>query len=83
MLSVDRVMGEETKAANKQLVDALSTKWDREYSEICGYIWAYLSLNLVQDFSLMMWGPWSGNPCREICMPEEGADVSRLETRGV
>ena len=54
VLLVDGVIGEETKAANKQLMDDFSNKWCRAYSATCGYVCAQLSLNLVRALGLLV-----------------------------
>ena len=51
VLLVDGVIGEETKAANKQLME---NKWCRAYSATCGYVCAQLSLNLVRALGLLV-----------------------------
>ena len=38
VLSVDIVMGVETKLVTKKLDDVLLNKWDREYLETCRYV---------------------------------------------
>ena len=62
VLSVGGVTMDKTKAATKQLAAEFSTKWDREYLEICGFIQARLSLDLVQSFKLMVWRTHSFKP---------------------
>ena len=37
--SVYGVVVEDTNTATKQLDNALSKKWYKEYSETCGYLW--------------------------------------------
>ena len=45
-----------TKAATKQLTDALSNKWYRAYLVTFGYVRARLYLNLVRAFRLIVRG---------------------------
>ena len=80
MLYVDGIMGEEINVADKKLDSALTKKWDREYSEICGYIRDRLSLNLVHASILPVWGPHSGKPWQSRHMPADGLEALRLET---
>ena len=62
VFSVDIVMGEEKKAATKQLTAEFSNKWDRAYLETCRYVCDSLSLNLVRAFILLVRGTRRGRP---------------------
>ena len=48
VFSVDGLMGKEAKAAVKRLASLLAVKWSAEYSYVCGYLRARLSLALVR-----------------------------------
>ena len=82
VLSIDVVMGEEKKAATKQLVDALSNKWNWAYLETCGYVLDRLSLNLLWSLSLIVHGPRRvrTHPIRK--MTEDGLEAYILVVRG-
>ena len=79
---VEVVMGEETKAATKQLVSNLYNKLEQEYSVTCGYVCACLFLNLVRDFSLLVQGQRIGRNQAVSQMYEDGVEASRLVIRG-
>ena len=74
-------MGEDIKSATKKLAYDLLNKWDRTYLETCGYVRAFLYLNLVQTFSLLSRGPHSGKPRQARNVPVDGVEASRLEIR--
>ena len=51
--SADRITGEEALAAQKILAALLSYKLKREYSEVCGFVRAIMSLAIVRYNSLL------------------------------
>ena len=55
--SVDGITGAETLAAQKRLATLLSYKLKREYSEMCGFVRARMSLAIVRSNSLLLRGP--------------------------
>ena len=55
--SVDGIPGAETLAAQKRLAALLSYKLNREYSEMCGFVQARMSLAIVRSNSLLLRGP--------------------------
>ena len=77
VLSVGRMVREETKVATKQLAAALLTKWYRWYLSTCGYAQAYISLNLLHTFSFLL----CVHTRQSICMPSGVVEASRLDTR--
>ena len=44
--SVDGMEGKEAKAARKRLASKLAEKWHKEYSQVCGFLRARLSVAL-------------------------------------
>jgi hypothetical protein len=54
--SVDGCAGRETKQAEKKLAGALAGKWDREYSEMVGYVRARMALAVVRANTLLIRG---------------------------
>ena len=55
--SEDRIPGVEALAAQKRLAALLSYKLKREYSEMCGFVRARMSLEIVRCSSLLLRGP--------------------------
>ena len=55
--SADGMPGEEAIAAQKRLSALLSYKLKREYSEMCGFVRARMSLEIVRSNSLLLRGP--------------------------
>ena len=53
----DGITGVEALAANKRLAALLSYKLKREYSKICGFVWARMSLAILSSNSLILCGP--------------------------
>ena len=55
--SADKIPGAEALAAQKRLAALLSYKLKREYSEMCGFVLARISLAIVRPNSLLLRGP--------------------------
>ena len=55
--SVDGIPGAEALATQNMLAALLSYKLKREYSEMCGFLWAIMSLAIVRSNSLILRGP--------------------------
>ena len=55
--SADGIPGAEALAAQKRLAALLSYKLKREYSEMCGFVWARMSVAIVRSNSLLLRGP--------------------------
>ena len=55
--SADGIPGAEALAAQKRLAALLRYKLKREYSEICGFVRARISLAIVRSNSLLIHGP--------------------------
>ena len=55
--SADGIPGAEALAAQKRLATLLSYKLKREYSGMCGFVWASVSLEIVRSNSLLLCGP--------------------------
>ena len=53
----DRIPGAEALAAHKRLATLLSYKLKQEYSEMCGFVKARMSLAIVRSNSLLPCGP--------------------------
>ena len=56
--SADGIPGAEALDAQKRLAALLSYKLKREYSEMCGFVMARMSLAIVRSNSLLLRGPW-------------------------
>ena len=55
--SADRIPGAEDLAAQKRLAALLSYKLKQEYSEMCGFVQARMSLAIVRYNILLLRGP--------------------------
>ena len=55
--SADGIPGAEALAAQERLDALLSYKLKREYSEMCGFVRARMSLAIVRSNSLLLRGP--------------------------
>ena len=55
--SAGGIPGAEALAAHKRLAALLSYKLKREYSEMCGFVWARMLLAIVRSNSLLLCGP--------------------------
>ena len=55
--SADGIPGAEELAAQKRLAVLLSYKLKQEYSEMCGFVRARMSLAIVRSNSLILRGP--------------------------
>ena len=55
---MDGIPGAEELAAQKSLDALISYKLKREYSEMCGFVRARISLAIVRSNSLILRGPW-------------------------
>ena len=55
--SADGIPGAEALAAQKRLAALLSYKLKQEYSEMCGFVRARMSLAIVRSNSLLLRGP--------------------------
>ena len=56
VFSVDGLMGREAEAFLKRLSQKLARKWDRPYSQVCGYVKARVSIALVRATHLCLRG---------------------------
>ena len=61
--SADRIPGAEALAAQKRLAALLSYKLKREYSEMCGFVRARMSLSIVRSKSMLLRGPRNKEAC--------------------
>ena len=79
--SEDRIPGAEALATKKRLAALLSYKLKREYSEMCGFVWARMSLAIVRSNSLLLRVP-RGKGERIWQRPEltDGAVMALLAT---
>ena len=55
--SADGLPGADALAAQKRLAALISYKLKREYSEMCGFVRARMSLSIVRSYSLLLRGP--------------------------
>ena len=58
VLSADRIPGVEVMAAQNRLSKLISYKLKCEYSEMCGFVKAIISLAIVRSNSLLLRGSW-------------------------
>ena len=78
--SVQGVPGEETRAAEKRLAGHLAHRWKREYSEMCGYVRARMSLATARANTLLLRGARdSRGRLQHRPVFEDGAGVSCME----
>ena len=61
--SADGIPGAEALAAQKRLDALLSYNLKREYSEMCGFVRARMSLAIVRSNSLLLRGPRNKEAC--------------------
>ena len=54
--SVDGMEGTEAKAARKRLASILAVKWNRNYSQVCGFVHSRLAVALVRATSKCLRG---------------------------
>ena len=79
VFSADGMAGEEAKAAMKRMASLLSKKLKREYSEMCGYVKARMSLAVVRSNTLLLRGPRdkSGRIKHAVMMDGAGMALQR------
>ena len=56
VFSVDGLEGSEAQAARKRLASRLAAKWNRNYSQVCGFVRSRLSFTLVRSTSRCLRG---------------------------
>ena len=56
--SANGIPGAEAMAAQKRLVELINYKLKQEYSEICSFVKARMSLAIVRSKSLLLHVPW-------------------------
>ena len=61
--SEDGIPGAEALSSQKRLATLLSYKLKREYSEMCGFVRARMSLVIVRSNSLLIGRPWGKGAC--------------------
>ena len=77
--SADGIPREESLAAQKSLAALLSYKLKREYSEMCGFVRARMSLAIVRSNSLLFQGPRDkGARIRQKPELTDGAEMELL-----
>ena len=65
--SADGIPRAEALAAQKRLAALLRYKLKQEYSEMCGFVRAGMSLAIVRSDSLLLRGPWyKGERIRQL-----------------
>jgi hypothetical protein len=79
--SADGMLGREAKTFAKRLAAKLANKWEKSYSQVCGYVNARLSIAIVRATHLCMRG--SRVPVHKISIRypqwEDGAGLSLFE----
>ena len=63
--SADIIPRSESLAVQKRLAALLSYKLKREYSEMCGFVRAIMSLAIVRYNILLLWGPRDKGACMQ------------------
>ena len=77
--SADRIPGAEALDAQKRLAALISYKLKREYSEMCGFVRARMSLAIVRSNSLLLRGPQNkGARIRQRSELTDGAVMSLI-----
>ena len=77
--SADVIPGSEALAAQKRLAALLSYKLKREYSEMCGFVRARMSLAIVRSNSVLLCGPRDkGARIRQLPELTDGAVIVLL-----
>jgi hypothetical protein len=56
MVSTDGLFGKEAKTLLKKLPGLLAEKWEKPYSEVCGYVNARMSIAVVRATHLCLRG---------------------------
>jgi hypothetical protein len=56
VVSMDGLLGKEAKTLLKHLSALLSKKWEKPYSEVCGYVNAQISIAIVRATHLCLRG---------------------------
>eukprot|EP00957_Ditylum_brightwellii_P208277 15356639-Ditylum_brightwellii.AAC.1 len=68
--------GAEVQAAMKQMAALLSRMLKREYSEMCGYVKAWMSLAVVCSNALLLQGTRDKSSCIKQAVMMDGAGMS-------
>ena len=77
--SVDGIPGMEAVASQRCLALLLSNKMKQEYSGICGFVWARMSLAIVRSNTLLLRGARDKDVCfRQRPDLEDGAVMKHL-----
>ena len=76
VFSADGIPGVECEAASKRLASRLSAKWQRTYSEVCGFVRSRLAIALAKSASRCL--RWDRNPlCKKPQIPwDSGTGLS-------
>ena len=73
------IPGSEALAAQKRLAALLSYKLKREYSEMCGFVRARISLAIVRSNSMLLRGPhYKGERIRKLTELTDGAVMALI-----
>ena len=67
----------EARAFEKRLASLLSTKWDRRYSELCGFVRSRMALAVVRNNTLLLWGSRMGKAA--VIQAQDGVTLSGAE----
>ena len=59
VVSTDGLLGKEAKILLKKLSAMLAEKWEKPYSEVCGYVNARMSIAIVRATHLCLRGSYS------------------------
>ena len=74
--SVDGMAGREAQTFEKRTAHLLGEKWERHYSELCGFVRGRMALYVVRSNSLLMRGTQMGKATRFT--GQDGATLSGL-----
>ena len=56
VVSTDRLLGKEAKVLMRTIAAKLAEKWEKPYSEVCGYVNARMSIAIVRAMHRCLWG---------------------------
>eukprot|EP00957_Ditylum_brightwellii_P007881 596850-Ditylum_brightwellii.AAC.1 len=75
--------GDEAETTEKRMASLLATAWQREYSDMCGYVRAQMALALVRSNTMLLRNPrdHKGRPNTRPVM-EDGAGFELLCVTG-
>ena len=75
--SVDGMACKEAKAFEKRVASLLASKWDRQYSEMVGFVRGRMALSVIRANTMLLRGSRSS---RRFCRPDiqDGAGMEAI-----